>query len=43
MVSGFAKNATIFAADTSSSIYFGNKKKDILILGKGSTQRLANT
>ena len=27
----------------SSTVHIGNKKKDILILGKGQTQRLDNT
>ena len=30
----------IFGADMSSSVDVNNKKKDILILGEGSTQRL---
>ena len=30
----------IFGADMSSSVDVDNKKKDILILGEGSTQRL---
>ena len=37
---GTGKNAVIFAVDMSSSTKIGNKKKDILILGKGPTQRL---
>ena len=34
------KNVIIFGADTSSSVHIENKKKDILILGKGATQGL---
>ena len=33
----------IFGADISSSAHIDNKNKDILILGKGPTQRLDNT
>ena len=32
------KNVIIFGADMSSSVHVDNKKKDILILGKGPTQ-----
>ena len=35
---GSVKNVIIFAVDMSSSSYIDNKKKDILILGKGTTQ-----
>ena len=35
---GFGKNFTIFGADISSFMHFDNKKKDILILGKGLLQ-----
>ena len=31
------KNVIIFGVDMSSSVYFDNKNKDSLILGKGST------
>ena len=34
------KNAIIFGADMSSSENVDNKRKDILILGEGPTQRL---
>ena len=37
------KNVTIFGANISSSVSIDNKKKDILILGKGPTQRLDYT
>ena len=33
----------IFGADTSSSAHIDNKKKDILVLGKGPTQGLEHT
>ena len=36
-------NLMIFGVDMSSSTYIENKKKDILILGKGPTQRLEHT
>ena len=35
---GFGKNVLIFGADMSSSTHIDNKKKDILVLGKGPTQ-----
>ena len=35
---GFGQNVLIFGADMSSSIHIDNKKKDILVLGKGPTQ-----
>ena len=35
---GFGQNVLIFGADVSSSIHIDNKKKDILVLGKGPTQ-----
>ena len=35
-----AKNVTIFGVDMSSYVHIDNKKKDILILGKGLTQGL---
>ena len=37
---GFGQNVIIFGVDMSSSIHFDNKKKDILIIGKGATQDL---
>ena len=37
---GFGQNVLIFVVDMSSSTKIDNKKKDILILGKGSTQGL---
>ena len=40
---GFVQNVLIFGADMSSSINVDNKKKDILVLGKGPTQGLEST
>ena len=40
---GLARNVIIFVVDTNSSPNIGNKKKDILILGKDSTQGLDHT
>ena len=40
---GFGQNVLIFGADMSSSIHIGNKKKDILVLGRGPTQGLEST
>ena len=37
---GFAQNVLIFGVDMSSSTHIDNKKKDILVLGKGPTQGL---
>ena len=37
---GFYKNVIVFGVDMSSSLYVNNKKKDILILGNGSTKGL---
>ena len=37
---GFGQNVLIFGADMSSSIHIDNKKKDILVLGRGPTQGL---
>ena len=37
------KNVIIFGVDMSSSTKINNRKKDILILGKGPTQGLQNT
>ena len=39
----FGKNVIIFGVDMSSSTKIDNRKKDILILGKGPTQGLENT
>ena len=41
--SGFGKNAIIFVADMNSSVHIDNKKKDILILGKGPKYGLDDT
>ena len=38
-----SKNVIIFGVDMSSSVHIDNKKKEILILGKGSTQVLDDT
>ena len=40
---GFGQNVLIFGADMSSSIHVDNKKKDILVLGRGPTQGLEST
>ena len=40
---GFGLNVIIFGVDMSSSVHVDNKKKDILILGKGPTQGLEHT
>ena len=40
---GFGQNLLIFGADMSSSAHIDNKKKDILVLGKGPTQELEHT
>ena len=40
---GFGQNVIIFGVDMSSSVHVDNKKKDILILGKGTTQGLEYT
>ena len=37
---GTGRNVIIFGADMNSSVHVDNKKKDILILGKGPTQGL---
>ena len=39
----FGQNVLIFGADMSSSIHIDNKKKDILVLGRGPTQGLEST
>ena len=40
---GFSQNVLIFGADMSTSIHIDNKKKDILMLGRGPTQGLEST
>ena len=40
---GFGPNVLIFGADKSSSSHIDNKKKDILVLGKGPIQGLEHT
>ena len=40
---GFGQNVLIFGPDMSSSAHISNKKKDILVLGKGPTQGLEHT
>ena len=40
---GFGQNVLIFGADVSTSIHIDNKKKDILVLGRGPTQGLEST
>ena len=40
---GFGQNVFIFGIDMSSSAHIDNKKKDILVLGKGPTQGLEHT
>ena len=40
---GFGQNVLIFGVDMSSSAHIDNKKKDILVLGKESTQGLEHT
>ena len=40
---GFGQNIIIFGVDMSSSVHIDNKKKDILIIGKGPTQGLEHT
>ena len=42
-VGGFGQNVRIFGVDMGSSAHVDNKKKDILILGKGPTQGLEHT
>ena len=41
--SGFGQNALICGADMSSFIHIDNKKKDKLVLGRGTTQELEST
>ena len=40
---GFGQNMLIFGVDMSFSAHIDNKKKDILVLGKGPTQGLEHT
>ena len=40
---GFGQNILIFGVDMSSSSHIDNKKKNILVLGKGPTQELEHT
>ena len=40
---GFDQNVLVFAVDMSSSSHIDNKKKNILVLGKGPTQGLEHT
>ena len=40
---GFGQNVLIFGVDMSTSAHIDNKKKDILVLGKGLTQGLEHT
>ena len=40
---GFGQNVLIFGVGISSSAHFDNKKKDILVFGKGPTQGLEHT
>ena len=40
---GSGQNVLIFGADVSTSIHIDNKKKDILVLGRGPTQGLKHT
>ena len=40
---GFGQNMLIFGADISTSIHIDNKKKDILVLGRGPMQGLEST
>ena len=42
-VGGFGQNVLIFGVDVSFSAHIDNKKKDILVLGKGPTQGLEHT
>ena len=40
---GFGQNVLIFGADMSTSVHIDNKKKYILVLGRGPTQGLEST
>ena len=39
----FGQNVIIFGVDMSSSVHVNNRKKDIIVLGKGPTQGLEHT
>ena len=39
----FGQNVLVFGTDMSSSTHIDNKKRDILVLGKGPTQGLEHT
>ena len=41
--SGFGQNVLVFGVDMSSSYHIDSKEKNILVLGKGSTQGLEHT
>ena len=43
LINGTGRNVVILGVDMSSSQHIDNKKKDILILGKGPTQGLEYT
>ena len=43
LVVDVVKNVLIFGADMSSSAHIDNKKKDVLVLGKGPMQGLEHT
>ena len=43
LIGGFGQNVLIFGADMSSSIHVDNKKKDILVFGRGPMQGLEST
>ena len=42
-IGGFDQNVLIFGGDMSASIHIDNKKKDILVLGRGPTQGLESS
>ena len=42
-IGGFGQNVLRFGADMSTSIHIDNKKKDILVIGRGPTQGLEST
>ena len=42
-IGGFGQNILIFVVDMSCSAHIDNKKNNILVLGKGPTQRLEHT
>ena len=39
----FVQNVLIFGTDMNSSAHIDNKKKDMLVLGKGPTRRFEHT